>query len=63
MITFELFLRLLYQTLPLTQKNDLSLQKAVEVAGLNWVGRAHSGVDDAHNAANLLWAVLRRLRD
>lgn len=50
-------------TLPPTQKNDLSLQRAVEAAGLTWVGRAHSGVDDAHNAANLLWTVLRRLRD
>lgn len=60
MITFELFLRLLYQTLPLTQKNDLSLQKAVEVAGLNWVGRAHSGVDDAHNSANLLSCLSRK---
>ena len=47
-------------TLPLTQKNDLSLQKAVEVAGLNWVGRAHSGVDDAHNAANLLSCLSRK---
>ena len=50
-------------TLPATKKDDLSLQKAVEVAGLQWVGQAHSGVDDAHNAANLLWSVLRRLRN
>lgn len=50
-------------TLPTTNKDDLSLRKAVEVAGIEWVGRAHSGVDDAHNAANLLWTVLRRLRD
>lgn len=49
-------------TLPVTNKNDLSLQKAVEAAGIPWIGRAHSGVDDAHNAANLLWTVLRRLR-
>lgn len=49
-------------TLPTANKDDLSLQKAVQVAGLAWVGRAHSGVDDAHNAANLLWSVLRRLR-
>lgn len=49
-------------TLPPENKDDLSLQKAVEVAGIEWVGRAHSGVDDAHNAANLLWTVLRRLR-
>lgn len=49
-------------TLPPENKDDLSLQKAVEVAGISWVGRAHSAVDDAHNAANLLWSVLRRLR-
>lgn len=49
-------------TLPPDKRDDFSLQKAVEVAGIPWIGRAHSAVDDAHNAANLLWLVLRRLR-
>lgn len=35
-----------------------TLKKAVELAGLNWKGRAHCGLDDATNTARLLSMLL-----
>ncbi|KAK9673572.1 hypothetical protein RND81_12G175900 [Saponaria officinalis] len=36
------------------------LKDAVELAGLTWEGRAHSGLDDAKNTANLLIDLMSR---
>ncbi|KAI4382945.1 hypothetical protein MLD38_008836 [Melastoma candidum] len=37
-----------------------NLKEAVEMAGLTWQGRAHSGLDDAKNTARLLALLMRR---
>ncbi|XP_061371755.1 uncharacterized protein LOC133314309 [Gastrolobium bilobum] len=36
------------------------LKKAVEIAGLEWEGRAHSGLDDAKNTARLLALIMHK---
>ncbi|KAI9111307.1 hypothetical protein K1719_017719 [Acacia pycnantha] len=37
-----------------------NLKEAVEMAGLDWQGRAHCGLDDAKNTARLLALLMRR---
>ena len=38
----------------------VNLQEAVRAAGLDWEGRLHCGLDDAHNTARLLAEIMRR---
>ncbi|XP_068664291.1 uncharacterized protein [Aristolochia californica] len=37
-----------------------NLKEAVRMAGLTWEGRAHSGLDDAHNTAHILTHLMHR---
>lgn len=37
-----------------------NLRKSVEACGLKWMGRAHSGLDDARNTARLALELMRR---
>lgn len=51
-------LKLLFQNAFMGRK--CNLKKAVELAGLEWTGRAHCGLDDAKNTARLALELMRR---
>jgi len=40
---------------------EIGLSKAVELAGMEFIGNTHSGKDDAHNTARILLKLINPL--